>query len=168
MENFGYTIMQVLVNNIQPDGDVKRAMNRVNATARLHEAAKNEAEARKIRTIAEAEARAKELQGVGTARPRLAIANGLKASVSACSEAGISPEEATKMVLFTQHYDTVTAVGANGKSTIMMVPYTPSGMSPIGDQVMQALLTTTVAGKPDPSAPEVSKRSASKPEPAHA
>ena len=91
MEKFGYTLMQALVNDIQANGDVKRAMNRVNATARLKEAAKNEAEACKIRTIAEAEARAKELQGVGTARPRLAITNGLKESVSACSEAGISP-----------------------------------------------------------------------------
>ena len=87
-------------------------MNQVNATARMREAAKNEAEAKKIRVIAEAEAeaRAKELQGVGIARQRLAIARGLKESVDACAEAGISPEEATKMVLLTQHYDTVSSV----------------------------------------------------------
>lgn len=150
MQQFGYTILQSLVNDIQPDAKVKAAMNHVNASARLKEAAKNEAEAKKIRTIAEAEAeaRAKELQGVGIARQRLAIANGLKESVEACAEAGISPEEATKMVLLTQHYDTVTAVGAHSKSTIMMVPYTPDGMSQVGDQITQALLTTDEAGKP--------------------
>lgn len=150
MQDFGYTILQSLVNDIQPDAKVKQAMNHVNATARLREAAKNEAEAKKIRTIAEAEAeaRAKELQGVGIARQRLAIANGLKESVEACSEAGISPEEATKMVLLTQHYDTVTSVGANSKSTIMMIPYSPDGMNNVGDQITQALLTTTEAGKP--------------------
>ncbi|MCK6484674.1 MAG: SPFH domain-containing protein [Phycisphaerae bacterium] len=143
MERFGYTILQALVNDIQPDAKVKAAMNQVNASARLKEAAKNEAEARKIRVIAEAEAeaRAKELQGVGIARQRLAIANGLKESVEACSEAGISPEEATKMVLLTQHYDTVTAVGANSKATVIMLPYTPTGMSQVGDQIMQALVT---------------------------
>ena len=105
MQQFGYTIMQSLVNDIQPDAKVKAAMNQVNATARLKEAAKNEAEAKKIRTIAEAEAeaRAKELQGVGIARQRLAIANGLKESVEACAAAGISSAEATKMVLLTQH-----------------------------------------------------------------
>jgi len=149
MEEFGYTILQALVNDIQPDPEVKRAMNKVNASARLKEAAKNEAEAAKIRVIAEAEAeaRAKELQGVGIARQRLAIARGLKESVEACAEAGISPEEATKMVLLTQHYDTVTAVGARSKSTIMMVPYTPQGMSSVSDQIMQALLATgDVAG----------------------
>jgi regulator of protease activity HflC (stomatin/prohibitin superfamily) len=149
MQQFGYTILQALVNDIQPDAEVKRAMNQVNASARMKEAAKNEAEAQKIRTIAEAEAeaRAKELQGVGIARQRLAIANGLKDSVEACSEAGISPEEATKMVLLTQHYDTVTAVGAHSKATIMMVPYTPDGMSQVGDQITQALLTTSEAEK---------------------
>ena len=38
------------------------------------------------------EARAKELQGVGIARQRLAIAKGLKDSVESCAAAGISPE----------------------------------------------------------------------------
>jgi len=149
MKEFGYTILQALVNDIQPDAEVKRAMNQVNASARLREAARNEAEARKIRVIAEAEAeaRAKELQGVGIARQRLAIANGLKESVSACAEAGISPEEATKMVLLTQHYDTVTAIGCNSKATIIMVPYTPSGMAQVGDQIAQALLATSESGR---------------------
>ncbi|MGD2108748.1 MAG: SPFH domain-containing protein [Phycisphaerae bacterium] len=142
MEQFGYTILQSLVNDIQPDHTVKEAMNKVNASARMKEAAKNEAEAQKIRTIAEAEAeaRAKELQGVGIARQRLAIANGLKESVEACAEAGISPEEATKMVLLTQHYDTVTAVGAHSKASIIMVPYTPAGMNEVSQQIMQALI----------------------------
>ncbi|MCG8375701.1 MAG: hypothetical protein MI702_04385, partial [Chlorobiales bacterium] len=149
MEQFGYTILQSLVNDIQPDPKVKEAMNQVNASARLKEAAKNEAEAQKIRVIAaaEAEARAKELQGVGIARQRLAIANGLKESVEACAEAGISPEEATKMVLLTQHYDTVTAVGAHGRSTIMMIPYGPNGMSQVSEQITAALLTGSEADR---------------------
>lgn len=150
MQNFGYTMLQSLVNDIQPDQAVKIAMNQVNATARMREAAKNEAEAKKIRVIAEAEAeaRAKELQGVGIARQRLAIARGLKESVDACAEAGISPEEATKMVLLTQHYDTVSSVGAKSKATIMMIPYTPDGMSQVGDQITQALLTTNESNRP--------------------
>jgi regulator of protease activity HflC (stomatin/prohibitin superfamily) len=149
MTQFGYTILQSLVNDIQPDATVKEAMNKVNATARLREAAKNEAEAQKIRVIAqaEAEARAKELQGVGIARQRLAIANGLKESVQACAEAGISPEEATRMVLLTQHYDTVTAVGAHSKATVMLVPYSPQGMSQMSEQITAALLTSDAANQ---------------------
>jgi regulator of protease activity HflC (stomatin/prohibitin superfamily) len=159
MDEFGFTIMQALVNDIQPDAAVKTAMNQVNATARLREAAKNEAESKKIRVIAEAEAeaRAKELQGVGIARQRLAIARGLKESVEACAEAGISQEEATKMVLLTQHYDTVSSVGARSKATIMMIPYTPDGMSQVGDQITQALLTTAESNKPseEPRTPPI-------------
>ena len=155
MEEFGYTIMQALVNDIQPDSEVKKAMNKVNASARLKEAAKNEAEAQKIRVIAEAEAeaRAKELQGVGIARQRLAIAKGLKESVEACSEAGISSYEATKMVLLTQHYDTVTAVGAKSKATVMMLPYAPTGMTSVGDQIMQALLAKDEMDHEEPEIP---------------
>ena len=152
MQQFGFAIFQSLVNDIQPDPKVKAAMNQVNASARMREAAKNEAEAKKIRVIAEAEAeaRAKELQGVGIARQRLAIANGLKESVAACAAAGISSEEATKMVLLTQHYDTLTAVGAHSKSTIMMIPYTPLGMTQISEQITQAMLVTAEAGKDPP------------------
>lgn len=148
MADFGYTILQALVNDIQPDAKVKAAMNEVNASARKREAARNEAEAKKIRVIAEAEAeaRAKELQGVGIARQRLAIANGLKESVEACAAAGISAEEATKMVLLTQHYDTLTAVGANSKATVIMLPYSPTGMTQISDQILTALAA-------DPNAP---------------
>lgn len=155
MEEFGYTIMQALVNDIQPDEEVKKAMNKVNASARLKEAAKNEAEARKIRVIAEAEAeaRAKELQGVGIARQRLAIARGLKESVDACTEAGISPGEATKMVLLTQHYDTVTAVGSRSKATVMMVPYSPTGMSNVADQIVQALIAKDEMSAAAPAEP---------------
>lgn len=144
MQDFGFTIVQALVNDIQPDAKVKEAMNKVNASARLREAARNEAEAQKIRVIAEAEAeaRAKELQGIGIANQRLAIAKGLKLSVEACAEAGISPEEATRMVLMTQHYDTVQAVGARSKSTIMMLPYAPTGMSAVSDQIAQAMLVS--------------------------
>lgn len=151
MTTFGYTILQALVNDIQPDAKVKAAMNQVNASARLKEAAKNEAEAKKIRVIAEAEAeaRAKELQGIGIARQRVAIANGLKESVNACAEAGISSEEATKMVLMTQHYDTVTSVGAHSKATVIMLPYTPQGMTQVGDQIMQALAATHSVISPD-------------------
>lgn len=144
MVQFGYTILNALVNDIQPDHKVKEAMNQVNASARLRDAARNEAEAKKIRTIAEAEAeaRAKELQGVGIARQRLAIANGLKESVAACAEAGISAEEASRMVLLTQHYDMLTTVGSHSRATIVMMPYTPSGMNQVGDQITQALLAT--------------------------
>jgi len=96
IQQFGFMILQSLVNDIQPDSKVKDAMNQVNASARLKEAAKNEAEAQKIRVIAAAEAR----RGPRNSRAWASRASGSrsptasKKSVAACSEAGISPEEA--------------------------------------------------------------------------
>ena len=66
MDDFGYGIVKALVTDIDPDAKVKEAMNQVNASARLKEAAKNEAEANKIRTIAEAEASQPGSPGSGT------------------------------------------------------------------------------------------------------
>ena len=43
------------------------------------------------------------------------------------------------MVLLTQHYDTVTAVGAHGKASVIMIPYTPDGMTHVSEQILQAL-----------------------------
>jgi hypothetical protein len=57
------------------------------------------------------------------------------------------------MVLLTQHYDTVTAVGANSKATIMLIPYSPDGMNSVGEQITQALMTTHEAQKPATSPP---------------
>jgi hypothetical protein len=44
------------------------------------------------------------------------------------------------MVLLTQHYDSVTAVGSRSGATIMMVPYSPAGMTAFADQITQALV----------------------------
>lgn len=65
------------------------------------------------------------------------------------------------MVLLTQHYDTVSAVGTRSKATIMMIPYTPDGMSHVGDQIMQALLTSDEAQKPAPPSSRGGKPAAS-------
>ena len=64
------------------------------------------------------------------------------------------------MVLLTQHYDTVTAVGAQDKATIMMVPYGPDGMSSVAEQITSALLTTTESERENgkPAKPPVAER----------
>jgi len=57
-----------------------------------------------------------------------------------CLSAVPGAESATKMVLLTQHYDTVTAVGVHSQASIIKVPYTLAGMSEVSQQVMQALI----------------------------
>ncbi|KAJ0651257.1 putative Band 7 domain-containing protein [Helianthus annuus] len=75
MSAYGYEIVQTLIVDIEPDEHVKRAMNEINAAARLRMAATEKAEAEKILLIkrAEGEAESKYLSGLGIARQRQAI-----------------------------------------------------------------------------------------------
>lgn len=72
MRDFGFTIHQALVTDIDPDAGVKRAMNEINAARRMRDAATDKAEAEKILVVkaAEADAESKHLSGVGIARQR--------------------------------------------------------------------------------------------------
>ncbi|CAN0438584.1 unnamed protein product, partial [Ectocarpus sp. 8 AP-2014] len=88
MQEYGYQILQALVTDMDPDARVKGAMNEINASKRLREAATNKAEADKIMQVkaAEAEAESKYLSGVGVSRQRKAIVDGLRDSVQTFSE----------------------------------------------------------------------------------
>merc|ERR1719491_2333845 len=92
-------------------------MNGINASKRLKEAAMYKAEADKIRQVkaAEAEAEARYLSGVGVARQRRAIVQGLQTSVDAFSNEveGATPKDVMDILLLTQYFDTLSSVGAN-------------------------------------------------------
>merc|ERR1711983_473763 len=67
----------------EPDMRVKNAMNEINASKRLKYAVAEKAEGEKILEVksAEAEAEAKYLSGVGVAKQRKAIVDGLRTSI---------------------------------------------------------------------------------------
>src|SRR5690606_17420150 len=69
MSTYGYDIIKTLVTDIDPDIQVKAAMNRINAAEREKVAAEFEAEAERIKIVAKAraEAESKRLQGQGIA-----------------------------------------------------------------------------------------------------
>src|SRR5690554_5326294 len=69
MTGYGYDIIKTLVTDIDPDIQVKAAMNRINASEREKVAAEYEAEAERIKIVAKARAEAerKRLQGQGIA-----------------------------------------------------------------------------------------------------
>ena len=73
------------MTDIQPDDKVRAAMNEINAASRLREAAEQQGEAVRIKTVkaAEAEKESKKLQGEGIAAERIAIAEGIRDSVAA-------------------------------------------------------------------------------------
>jgi regulator of protease activity HflC (stomatin/prohibitin superfamily) len=131
MQAYGHSIIKALVTDINPDTAVKNAMNKINASERLKVAMKYEAEAERIKIVAraKAEAESKKLQGQGTADQRREIARGLEESVDTLNKVGISPHEASALIVITQHYDTLQAMGENGNSNVILMPNSPSAAS---------------------------------------
>lgn len=145
MRSYGYGIIKALVTDIDPDHEVKAAMNRINAAERTKVAAEFEAEAEKIRIVAKAkaEAESKALQGQGIADQRRNIAKGLEDSVEMLNNTGIAPQEASALIVITQHYDTLQAVGEKTNSNMILMPNAPSAASDMLTQLITSM--TTVA-----------------------
>lgn len=127
MTTYGYDIINTLITDIDPDIQVKNAMNRINAADREKTAAEYEAEASKIRIVAKAraEAESKRLQGQGIADQRREIARGLVESVDVLNKVGINSQEASALIVVTQHYDTLQAIGADTNSNLILLPNSP-------------------------------------------
>ncbi|XP_054781018.1 hypersensitive-induced response protein 1 isoform X1 [Prosopis cineraria] len=144
MSTYGYEIVQTLIVDIEPDVNVKRAMNEINAAARLRLAANEKAEAEKILQIkkAEGEAESKYLSGLGIARQRQAIVDGLRDSVLAFSEnvPGTTAKDVMDMVLVTQYFDTMKEIGASSKSSSVFIPHGPGAVKDIAVQIRDGLL----------------------------
>ncbi|VFQ86629.1 unnamed protein product [Cuscuta campestris] len=144
MSAYGYEIVQTLIVDIEPDEHVKKAMNEINAAARLRLAANEKAEAEKILQIkrAEGEAEAKYLAGLGIARQRQAIVDGLRDSVLGFSVnvPGTSAKDVMDMVLVTQYFDTMKEIGATNKSSTVFIPHGPGAVRDVASQIRDGLL----------------------------
>ncbi len=151
METYGFSIVKALVTDIDPDQEVKNAMNRINAAEREKVAAEFEAEADRIKIVAKAkaEAESKRLQGQGIADQRREIAKGLEDSVVVLNQAGINSQEASALIVITQHYDTLQSVGENANSNLVMMPNSPNAAS----DMLQSMVASLAATKDFPTPP---------------
>ncbi|KAF5457174.1 hypersensitive-induced reaction 1 protein-like [Juglans microcarpa x Juglans regia] len=144
MSAYGYQIVQTLIVDIEPDERVKRSMNEINAAARLRVATSEKGEAEKIVQIkrAEGEAEAKYLSGVGIARQRQAIVDGLRDSVLGFSVnvPGTTAKDVLDMVLITQYFDTMKEIGASSKSSAVFIPHGPGMVHDVASQIRDGLL----------------------------
>ncbi|XP_047322848.1 hypersensitive-induced response protein 1-like [Impatiens glandulifera] len=144
MSAYGFEIVETLIIDIEPDAQVKKAMNEINAAARLRVAANEKAEAEKILQVkrAEGEAEAKYLSGLGIARQRQAIVDGLRDSVLTFSKnvPGTSAKDVMDMVLITQYFDTMKEIGANSKSSAVFIPHGPGAVKDIAAQIRDGLI----------------------------
>ncbi|KAL9233775.1 hypothetical protein vseg_008729 [Gypsophila vaccaria] len=144
MSHYGFEIVETLIVDIEPDEHVKRAMNEINAAARLRLAANEKAEAEKIIQIkrAEGEAESKYLSGLGIARQRQAIVDGLRDSVLGFSinVPGTTAKDVMDMVLVTQYFDTMKEIGASSKSSAVFIPHGPGAVRDVAAQIRDGLL----------------------------
>ncbi len=147
MNSYGYDIIKALVTDIDPDEQVKHAMNRINAAEREKTAAEYESEAERIRivAVAKAEAESKKLQGQGIADQRREIARGLEESVKMLNSVNINSQEASALIIVTQHYDTLQAIGTNNKSNLILLPNSPTAASNMLNELVTSMTTANVA-----------------------
>ncbi len=138
MMDYGYDIIKTLVTDIDPDAQVKEAMNRINASEREKIAAQFEGDAARILIVekAKAEAESKRLQGQGIADQRREIARGLEESVEVLNKVGINSQEASALIVVTQHYDTLQSIGSESNSNLILLPNSPqAGSNMLNDMV---------------------------------
>ena len=149
MQSYGYDIIKALVTDIDPDEQVKHAMNRINAAEREKTAAEYESEAQKIRIIAvaKAEAESKKLQGQGIADQRREIAKGLEESVKMLNDAGINAQEASALIVVTQHYDTLQAIGADTNSNLILLPNSPQASTEMLNNMVASFAASNQIGE---------------------
>lgn len=140
MRGYGYEILNALVTDLEPDHKVKASMNEINASRRLKEAASHKAEAEKVRQVkaAEAEAEARYLSGLGVARQRKAIVEGLQTSVYEFSSQvpGATPKDVMDILLLSQYFDTLNTVGANS----LILEHDPSTVAKLQASVGRSFL----------------------------
>ncbi len=149
MTTYGYDIINTLITDIDPDIQVKNAMNRINAADREKTAAEYEAEAGRIRIVAKAraEAESKRLQGQGIADQRREIARGLVESVDILNKVGINSQEASALIVVTQHYDTLQAIGADTNSNLILLPNSPQAGSDMLNNMVASFTASNQVGE---------------------
>jgi hypothetical protein len=146
-------------------------MNEINANERLRVAANDIAEAKKILVVkdAEADAESKYLQGVGIARQRKAIVEGMRESVLHFSNSvdGAGAKTVMDLVLVTQYvcfsllfllklcwwrlvlfvsllflppqFDTLKDLGKDSKKMTVFVPHSPGSVSQVAKEIREGI-----------------------------
>lgn len=149
MLDYGYDIIKTLVTDIDPDAQVKAAMNRINASEREKIAAQFEGDAARILIVekAKAEAESKRLQGQGIADQRREIARGLEESVEVLNKVGINSQEASALIVVTQHYDTLQAIGEATNANLILLPNSPQAGSDMLNNMVASFTASNQIGE---------------------
>ena len=149
MVNYGYDIIKALVTDIDPDSHVKEAKKRNKSAEREKVAAQYEGDAARTLIVekAKAEAESKRLQGQGIADQRREIARGLEESVDVLNNVGINSQEASALIVVTQHYDTLQSIGEETNSNLILLPNSPQAGSDMLNNMVASFTASNQIGE---------------------
>jgi len=145
MSEYGYEIIAALVIDLDPNAHVKAAMNEINASMRMREAAAEKAEAEKILQVkaAEAEAESKYLSGLGVAKQRKAIVDGLRDTVHVFSDQvpGAGPHDVMDLLLITQYFDMIRDMGHKKSGNTIFIPHGPHSIEKLRGDLKNSFMS---------------------------
>ena len=96
---------------------------------------------------AKAEAESKRLQGQGIADQRREIARGLEDSVKVLNGVDINSQEASALIVVTQHYDTLQSVGSASNSNLILMPNSPQAGSEMLNNMVASFTASNQIGE---------------------
>merc|ERR1719393_615932 len=120
MSSFGYTILASPITDIDPDKEVKRAMNDINKAKRLRLAAQDEGEAVKIKAVKEAEAEA--------------------ARTEIQAKADVDAKTVMDLMIVTQYFDMMRDVGAHSKTNAVFLNHSPGALEDLAQAVQKGFM----------------------------
>ena len=91
--------------------------------------------------------RSKRLQGQGIADQRREIARGLEESVDVLNNVGINSQEASALIVVTQHYDTLQSIGEETNSNLILLPNSPQAGSDMLNNMVASFTASNQIGE---------------------
>ena len=137
LEEWGYHLIDLQINDISFDEEVMRSMAKVVASNNLKAAAENEgqallitktksaeAEGNAIKIAAEAEREASRMRGQAVASFREEVARGMSQASKEMHEANLD----TSVILFTMWTESIKQIAENGKGNVIFLDGSTEGM----------------------------------------
>ena len=143
---FGFEIVATLVNDIALDGEVRAAISHAATQARLRLAATDEAEAKKVKSVAwaeadaaattvgaQADAVARQLHGEGLARQHVAILSGMAGMANEITGSidGAEATEALRMMVMVQRLEMLTKTGEGSRTNALYLNHSVQSVGQI-------------------------------------
>ncbi|MGI6216531.1 MAG: SPFH domain-containing protein [Coriobacteriales bacterium] len=140
MSGYGWVLVNTLITGIGLPPTVEQSMNDINAAQRQQQAAQSLANADKIKRVteAQAEAEAMEKTGRGIAAQRIAIADGIAASLDTIQKSGVSMQEANELFLYTQWTEMMIEFAKTGRTSTVVLPADFEQSRSMFDQMLSA------------------------------